>query len=388
MHVGIVSPCSSGPLADLLPDSGGVDIGCGVHFMTTVVRSLVKRGHRVSVITLSPELVDRKILKGPDLTYYVYPMRTARRMRDVYALECRGLKDGILLAKPEILHAHWTYEFALACLMTNLPVLVTTHDNAFQQVRFSKDLFRLAQLFIQIYVIRKARCVTAVSPYLADSLRWLARAKIQMIPNPIEVTKNNFKRASGPVKIATVLNGWGKRKNPKTAIKAFSLLRRELPDAQLSMFGQDFEEGGPASRWATRHKLNRNIQFHGFLRPSDLQTKLKEISVLLQPALEEACPLALLEAMAFGIPVVAGDNAGGVPWVLDGGRAGFLTDVENPKKLSETLLTAIQNVEECEHKRKHAFDRVMSVFSPDAIAEQYEKLYVKVLNSYERCRAL
>src|SRR5688500_14443990 len=140
MHIGIVGACSSGLLSDLLPDSGGVDLGCGGYLIATLVRALVDRGHRVSVITLSAELKDRKILHGPKLTYYVYPMRTRRQMRDLYKIERQGLRQGILLAKPEILHAHWTYEWAMACLETGLPTLVTSHDNALQVLRFTKDL--------------------------------------------------------------------------------------------------------------------------------------------------------------------------------------------------------------------------------------------------------
>src|SRR5215471_6071874 len=104
MHIGIVSPCSSGPLADLLPESGGIDLGCGVHFMTTLVRALIERGHRISIVTLSAELARPRILRGPKLTYYVYPMRTQRRMRDLFKLERQGLREGILLSKPDILH--------------------------------------------------------------------------------------------------------------------------------------------------------------------------------------------------------------------------------------------------------------------------------------------
>src|SRR5688572_18838822 len=118
MHVGLVSGCSSGPLRDLLPDSGGVDLGCGASFIATLVRALIDRGHRVSVVTLSAELTDRRILQGPNLTYYVYPMRSKKKMRDLYKLEREGLRDGIRLAKPDVLHAHWTYEFAMACLET------------------------------------------------------------------------------------------------------------------------------------------------------------------------------------------------------------------------------------------------------------------------------
>jgi L-malate glycosyltransferase len=385
MHVGIVAPCSSGPLADLLPGYGGVDLGWGAYFMATLVRALIGRGHHISVVTLSPELTEKRILKGPTLTYYVHPMRTKRRMRDLYRVERQRLMEGICLAKPDLLHAHWTYEFALACLETGLPTLVTSHDNAFQVLRFTRDLYRLGRLYLQIRVIRKAPFMTAVSPYVADSHRWLAKTEIEVIPNPIEVsreTANWCDRASGPVRIATVLNGWGNLKNPQAAIKAFGLLSRELPDAEMFMYGADYEEGGIASQWAASKGLSRNIHFCGFLPPPDLQRELKEMSMLLHPSLEEACPMTLLEAMALRLPIVAGSDAGGVPWLLDEGRAGFLTDVRNPKKIAQAVLTCVREAEECEQKQRNAHNRVMSLFSPNSVAEQYEKLYEKVLSSY------
>ena len=378
MHIGIVSPCSSGPLADLLPDSNGVDLGCGVHFMSTLVRALIRRGHRVSVITLSPEISGRKNFKGPELTYYVYPERTQRRMRDFYKVERQGLGEGIRLAKPDVLHAHWTYEFALACLETNLPTVVTCHDNAFQVLRFTRDLYRLGRLYLQTQVIKKARFLTAVSPYLADSLGWLARTEIEVVPNPVEVSHKQSYCGSPiarPVRIATVLNGWQSLKNPKLSIEAFQLLRGNLPDAQMFMYGHDFQEGGRAWHWASNKGLCRNIKFCGFVSPRELQAELRNMSMLLHPALEEACPMAILEAMAVGLPVVAGSNVGGVPWVLDEGKAGFLTDVRDPEKIAQTLLTCIQEEDIRQEKQRNASMRVVKLFSPDAVAQQYEKIY-------------
>jgi glycosyltransferase involved in cell wall biosynthesis len=385
MHIGIVAPCSSGPLADLLPESGGVDLGWGAYFIAALVRALIRRGHRVSVVTLSPELAENRILKGPKLTYYVYPTRLRRRMRDLYKVEREGLREGIRLAKPDLLHAHWTYEFALASLETGLPTLVTSHDNAFQVLRFTRDLYRVGRLYLQIRVIRKALFMTAVSPYVAHSHRWLAKTEIEVVPNPIEVHKwlgYKGNQSSGAVRIATVLNGWGELKNPQAAIKAFALLRCELPDAEMFMYGTDFEDGETASQWAASKGLSQNIHFCGFLSPSDLQRQLKEMSILLHPSLEEACPMTLLEAMALGLPIVAGDKAGGVPWVLDEGRAGFLTDVRNPTKIAQTMLTCIQDVEERNQKQQNAYDRVMRLFSPSSVAEKYEKMYEKVLSRY------
>jgi glycosyltransferase involved in cell wall biosynthesis len=366
MHVGIVSPCSSGPLADLLPESGGVDLG-----------------HSVSVVTLSEEIAEPRILEGPQLTYYVYPTRTKRRMRDLYKIERQGLREGIRLARPDLLHAHWTYEFSLVCLEMGLPVLVTSHDNAFKVVRFYRDLYRLGRLYLQIRVIRRARFLTAVSPYLANSHQWLAKAKIEVVPNCIEVTQTSKEwcyRSSWPIRIATVLNGWQNLKNPKVAIRAFNLLRHKLSDAEMFMYGYDFEEAGPAAQWASSRGLNQNIHFCGFLPPQELQTELKQKSILLHPSLEEACPMAVLEAMALGLPVVAGSKSGGVGWVLDEGRAGFLTDVKSTVKTAQTLLTCIDQPEDCKQKRENAKARVLSLFSPHSVVEQYEKIYAKVLS--------
>lgn len=385
MHIGIVSPCQSGPLSDLLSNSGGVDLGCGVYFMATLVRALIERGHHVSVITLSPEISDRRILEGPKLTYYVYPMRTQRRMRDLFKLEREGLREGILLARTDILHAHWTYEFAMACLETGLPTVVTSHDSGFQQLRFSRNLYRFGRLYMQIRVIRNARFLTAVSPYLANSLQWLTKTEIEVVPNPIEVdvaNDNIHESASGPVRIATVLNGWGNRKNPKPAIKAFNLLRQRLSDAEMFMYGDEYEEGGPAWHWAKNKGVDQYIHFRGPVPRGDLLKKLRRMSILLHPALEESFGMAIIEAMALGLPVVGGMDSGAVPWVLDGGRAGFLTDVRNPEKIAQTLLTCIEQEEDRQRRQKNAFERVVSHFSPESVAQEYEKIYGRALSYY------
>jgi glycosyltransferase involved in cell wall biosynthesis len=310
-------------------------------------------------------------------------MRTHRKMRDLYRVERQGLTEGIRLAKPDVLHAHWTYEFALACLETGLPMLVTAHDNAFRVLRFTRDLYRLGRLYLQIRVIKTARLLTAVSPYLAESLSWLAGTDIKVVPNPVLVPQDFGSvcdRMRGDVRIATVLNGWQNLKNPKGAIRAFHLLRGEVPDAHMFMYGYDFEEGGPASEWAIQNNLNQNIHFCGFLGPEELQRNLQKASILLHPSLEESFGMTIVEAIALGLSVVGGISSGAVPWLLDGGKAGFLTNVKDPKKIFRTLLSCIEQEEARNEKRRNAQDRVVNLFSPNSVAEQYENVYQKALS--------
>jgi glycosyltransferase involved in cell wall biosynthesis len=146
----------------------------------------------------------------------------------------------------------------------------------------------------------------------------------------------------------------------------------------MFMFGYDFEEGGPASQWTENNNLNQNICFCGLLPPRELQKKLREMSLLLHPSLEEACPMAVLESMALELPVVAGMNSGGVPWVLDHGQAGFLTDMREPKSIAQSLLRSIKEVEVRQQRQKNASHRVLNLFSPELVAEQYEKMYERL----------
>ena len=68
------------------------------------------------------------------------------------------------------------------------------------------------------------------------------------------------------------------------------------------MYGGDFEANGPASQWAASRGLSRNIHFCGFQPHCDLLKKLRGMSILLHPSLEESCGMMLLEAMAVGLP--------------------------------------------------------------------------------------
>ena len=104
------------------------------------------------------------------------------------------------------------------------------------------------------------------------------------------------------------------------------------------------------------------------------------MSILLHPALEESFGMAIVEAMVLGLSVVAGRDSGAVRWVLDEGRAGFLTDVKDPNAIAESLLACIEREEDRERRRRNAFERV-AYFSPQSVIAEYGKLYEKVLAS-------
>ena len=106
---------------------------------------------------------------------------------------------------------------------------------------------------------------------------------------------------------------------------------------------------------------------------------LEQTALLLHPALEECCPLTLIEAMSCGVPVIGGKNSGGVPWVLDDGNAGLLADVSDPQNIAEKILSLLTNKELYTELSNKSLQRVQQLFTQSSVASAYEEIYKKIL---------
>jgi glycosyltransferase involved in cell wall biosynthesis len=146
-------------------------------------------------------------------------------------------------------------------------------------------------------------------------------------------------RPAEAVTFVSILNGWGPLKNAKVLIKAFSMVRDRLPGmVELKIIGSGFEVGGPAEKWAAQRHADAGIEFIGSLtHPAVLKTLAYKADILVHPSLEESCCMAVNEAMAIGLPVIGGENSGGIPWVLAYGKAGMLADVTRPLSLAKAM---------------------------------------------------
>jgi glycosyltransferase involved in cell wall biosynthesis len=84
--------------------------------------------------------------------------------------------------------------------------------------------------------------------------------------------------------------------------------------------------------------MHRNVEFVGSIaHPAVLDRLAAEVDVYVHPSREEACSMALAEALAIGIPAIGGRRSGGVPYSLDHGHAGVLVDLA-PETLASAML--------------------------------------------------
>lgn len=361
--------------------------------MGTLIGELLARGHQVSAYTttvnLPLDLQTPVIAQGGRFKIYYCPMRKHSmrmngrhlgRIVDFFGLERRFLEQAIRMDNPDVVHAHWAYEFALAAIASGRPHVVTCHDAPLEVLKYMPNLYRFGRYLMARKVMRTARTLTTVSPYMRDLL---GRSDIAVISNPLPpaIAHQSFDphrqlHGAAPL-VVMVANGWGKLKNATAGMWAFAALRSKLPNARLKLYGADFGACEVAHRWAVAHKVDDGMEFVGRLPYEALMREIAMGDVFLHPSLEESFGMVVAEAMALGVPVVAGKHSGAVPWVVE--KGGVLVDVTKPEAITTALSSVLGNAKRWGELRTDARHSSISRFSSKAVADAYEILYQTAL---------
>lgn len=389
MKIGIAGPITLSMLRNLFAEGTQIPETNSFPLIASLAEHLHGKGHEITVFALSRNVTDTQVLEGHRIRAYVCPQRRPRhQMLDFFRGERSALRDAMRKAGCEVIHAHWTYEFGAAAVESGVPHVVTAHDVPTVVLRFARHPYWIEKPLLAVSVLRNARSVTAVSPYVAESLHRFLRPQkdIAVVCNGVgpQVFALNERRKSrsdeGKMVFASVLNGWGARKNGQRLIEAFALLRERHGGTKIElwMFGEGHGEAGPAAVWARGKHLDGGIRFSGSMPYMDMLTILSEnTDVLVHPALEECHSMAITEAMAIGLLVIGGRESGGVPWALAGGKAGMLVDVRSP----ESIATAMHAAAVCTQLR-HDLARAgrefaLARFKIETTADDYEAIIAR-----------
>lgn len=381
MRIALCAPTDIHALARFMGrDTQGIAPGMGSTAITPLIIELLRRGHEVTIYTLSNDLPEEAIYDWGSLRVFVGPNR---RLRYFYRPQIAYLKRVIRADAPRFVHAHWTYEFALGALASGVPTLTTIHDLPWNILRYLQHIGVSVRLSMAYMVAFKGTNFTAVSPHAARHFRrWLRPgAQIAIVPNftadwIFDLGRTGDSRNDRPFTFVTVLQGWSRLKNGKCALKAFQLARKSLPDARLIMIGSGYETGGAADRWATPQGLAQGVTFQGPMQYRQmLGFVMQEADVLVHPSVEESFSLAALEAMALKKAVIAGKRTPGTRWVLDEGRVGLLVDVRDPKAVARAMQQLAGNPALRRELADAAFEHAWNNFRADVVVPQYEALY-------------
>jgi glycosyltransferase involved in cell wall biosynthesis len=113
--------------------------------------------------------------------------------------------------------------------------------------------------------------------------------------------------------------------------------------------------------------MNREgIENLGFLQPDDLPDLMGRSGAFVLPSRHEPWGVALHEAAAAGLPIVASDACGSADHLVDAGRNGFVFPSESPSDLADALIRLHRlSPEERTRMGHHSFD-LSKQFTPAA----------------------
>ena len=172
-------------------------------------------------------------------------------------------------------------------------------------------------------VLKTMDALTTVSHGHAARLAELSGRswEIEVIPNfiPFEDVRPPLKKPPLSRPHLIHISNFRPMKNIPGAIEAFEQVRR-VTDARLTFVG-DGECMAEARAEVERRNLAKSVRFTGLVE--DIPAVLEPAHVMLVSSRYESFGLAILEAMARGVPVVAPD-VGGIPEVIRHGETGFV----------------------------------------------------------------
>lgn len=375
----------------------------GAPFIGTIIEELLLRGHEVVSVTTSQAINSDYLIKEfrfKSFHWIVVPERNRSfrmngkkvgRMADFFLYERRQMIKVIQKVKPDVVHAHWSYEFASAAIDSRYPYIITVHDNHWRVLRFVPTLYRFLRGIMAELNLARANNISAVSPYLASFLKGKSK-DVVVIPNPIKIkSERTFierlvaektRKLSHP-QLIIISNGWGSLKNGRFGLVVLKSLLKRMPNVKVHMVGGGCEKFGPAYRDAVKLGVQQNLVFHGKVSHDELLDILEGMHLLLHTSKEESFGVVLGEAASHGVPALGYYKAGAVPWVINNAR--LLYSNWDANEVSQIIQHLLVNYQEYESICLQAYDNVQNSFSAQNVVSAYEKYYFKVAKDSYKC---
>ncbi len=167
--------------------------------------------------------------------------------------------------------------------------------------------------------------------------------KTLFIPNILEIENYNFKERNKIQPNLLWVRAFKKLYNPTLAVKVLNLLKKEFPKAKLCMIGPHTDSSFNESKnLAKKLNLLNSIEFTGVLPKKEWHKKSIEFDIFINTTNFDNTPVSVMEAMALGLPIVS-TNVGGMPFLIDNKKDGFLVEKENEKQMSSAIINLINN---------------------------------------------
>jgi glycosyltransferase involved in cell wall biosynthesis len=377
----------------------GNRLGAGIAaYLRATIPGLLEAGHRVTLFADDRQAANFDVEDGrvrvhhlrlPSAHWYVSKVPLLRRLA---VLPLRQLEWSAAfyrrvarVAAQEKLDVLECAESGALFLSRIAPLVIRLHGSEFafrKHAGMPLDYSVRWNDSLEAYSSNRAVAVTTPSQYQANEITkrrgWEAN-RVRVIPNPIAPAiwkaALESKKNGGGERIVLYSGRLAPVKGIEVLLETATRVHREDPTVTFVLAGP-WQMPGPPKSYGL--ELNRKsadgVLWIGSQEPQEIIDWYKRAMLFVMPSYFESFGISVVEAMAFGLPVVC-TRAGGIPETVDDGVTGLMVEPGNSSQLAEAISGLLSDSQRREKMGRAGQEKVLKEFDPLKVAQQNLDLY-------------
>jgi glycosyltransferase involved in cell wall biosynthesis len=327
-----------------------------------LAKAMKSLGHRVYLLCEPNDWCDELLCKSGIESVHA-PITPVHKTMANYLRCCRIVSETVKRQRIDVIHSHhrWaTFVCALHAKWHRSPLITTYHG-----IHTGNE--RLTVWGDHVITVSRESKQHLISHF------GLREGRITVIPNGIAEAGEPAPPSGSPL-IAHVAR-LAPEKDQETLLLAMKRVVSRFPECRLAILGE-----GPLKEQLIKMGgdlgLQGNLQWLGEV--ADVRPVLASARFSVLSSVTEGLPMAVLESLACGRPVVA-TSVGAVPEVVENGESGLVVPPRDPEALADAICTLLADPERSAAMGRSGRSRVLQGYGLSSIASATEEIYYRLL---------
>jgi glycosyltransferase involved in cell wall biosynthesis len=278
---------------------------------------------------------------------------------------------------PDLIHAHIYSSADLAVYLGHkfhLPTALSEHASTYPRNQFTRSQALKARFFLNQINLIMPVCKTLQG----HMQRYGVRGPYEIVPNAVDANlfypaTDRHPRNQAECQVLQVAS-LNENKAISNLIQATPILREQFSALQVNIIGEGPERAN-LENLTRQLGVTKQVNFAGLQTKAQIADWMRASACLVLTSRWENQPVAVLEALACGLPVVA-TNVGGIPEIVNP-QNGVLVPPDDPGSLAEGINRALTEIFQADEISKQALKQ----YGYPAIASRFDDCYLRLLGT-------
>ncbi|MBV6478486.1 MAG: D-inositol-3-phosphate glycosyltransferase [Ignavibacteria bacterium] len=276
----------------------------------------------------------------------------------------------------------------ISSYFSNAKILIHLHEGSYFRNVFYNNSQGIVKKFIR-YTLSKVDTAIVYSENLKRVFEGFVK-NVTSFPNGMdfEISSDTSVKNENEFRypVITFMGNLFETKGILDVIKAAVKVIAKYKDASFQIAGMwtdnERQTKSKALELIDKHKIRNNIVFNGVVTGNEKDKLFRETDIFIFPTFYpyEGCPLVIIEAMAYGIPVISTKDIGAISEMVIHGETGFLTEKKAPEQAADFIIRLADDKEQRMRMGTAAKRKYENEFTLEKNLQNIINTFYKVLN--------